>query len=52
MNTQEPVVNAVLYCRVSTRYQEPNGSLQEQEAHGRSYCAEHGINVLSVVHEV
>jgi site-specific DNA recombinase len=49
---QEPVVNAVLYCRVSTRYQEPNGSLLEQEAHGRSYCARHGVNILRVVHEV
>ena len=48
----EPAVNAVIYCRVSTRYQEPNGSLQDQEAHGRAYCERHGVNVMKVFHEV
>jgi DNA invertase Pin-like site-specific DNA recombinase len=48
----EPIVNAVIYCRVSTRYQEPNGSLQDQEAHGQTYCERHGVNILRVVHEV
>jgi site-specific DNA recombinase len=41
-----------IYCRVSTDPQEDNTSLDEQEAAGRAYCAEHGYIVGMVHREV
>jgi site-specific DNA recombinase len=41
-----------IYCRVSTDIQENNTSLEEQEAAGRQYCLEHGLEVGMVHREV
>jgi len=38
-----------IYCRVSTDDQEDNTSLDEQEAAGRQYCAEHHL-IVGIVH--
>lgn len=37
---------AAIYCRVSTPGQKENGSLEEQEARCRVWCADHGYSVL------
>jgi len=47
----EPII-VDLYCRVSTDAQEDNTSLDEQEATGRAYCADHGLIVGMVHREV
>lgn len=39
-------LRAAIYCRVSSPGQKENGSLEEQEARGRAWCADHGYNVL------
>jgi site-specific DNA recombinase len=41
---------AAIYCRVSTSGQQENGSLEEQEARGRTWCAEHGYSILDQEH--
>lgn len=38
-------LRAAIYCRVSTKRQEDNYSLDSQEASGREYAAEHGFCV-------
>lgn len=43
------VIVVDIYCRVSTDPQEDNTSLDEQEAAGRAYCAEHGY-IVGMVH--
>jgi len=43
---------ALIYCRVSSPGQKENGSLEEQEARCRVWCAEHGYEVFAVYHEV
>lgn len=40
------IPRAALYCRVSSPGQKENGSLEEQEARCRAWCADHGYTVL------
>jgi site-specific DNA recombinase len=47
-----PRIIVDIYCRVSTDPQEDNTSLDEQEAAGRQYCAEHNLAVGMVHREV
>ncbi len=46
------MVTVDIYTRVSTDDQSDNTSLEEQEAAARKYCAEHGLTVGMVHHEV
>ncbi len=48
-SAQNAAIVVDIYCRVSTDPQEDNSSLDEQEAAGRAYCAEHGY-VVGMVH--
>ena len=48
-SAQDTAIVVDIYCRVSTDPQEDNSSLDEQEAAGRAYCAEHGY-VVGMVH--
>jgi DNA invertase Pin-like site-specific DNA recombinase len=44
--------SAHIYCRVSSQAQEGGYSLDTQERASRAWCAERGLAVSSVVHEV
>ncbi len=41
-----------IYCRTATQEQGPPIALQAQEAACRAYCAEHGLTIGLVMHEV
>ncbi|HLW01276.1 MAG TPA: recombinase family protein [Ktedonobacterales bacterium] len=41
-----------IYCRSATEGQDTSLALQAQEAECRAYCAEHGLTIGLVMHEV
>ena len=51
MNKNYRDIKAILYVRVSSDEQAEGCSLEVQEAYLRSYCANHGINVIAVYRE-